>query len=70
MWMSIFLNDVDALYEQYRSCGAIIQHPPTNMPWGTREMNVEDCDGNRFRMNSESTGPVDEAGLKRFSEIE
>jgi predicted enzyme related to lactoylglutathione lyase len=70
VWMSIFVDDVDALHEEYRSSGAIIRQPPTNMPWGTREMNVQDPDAHRFRMGSHSTGPTDEDGLKRFSEIE
>jgi catechol 2,3-dioxygenase-like lactoylglutathione lyase family enzyme len=70
MWMSIFMDDVDALYEEYKRSGAIIRLPPTNMPWGTREMNVQDPDGHHFRMGSDSTGPPDEEGLKQFSEIE
>lgn len=48
----------------------MIRLPPTNMPWGTREMNVEDPDGHRIRMGSDSTGPTDEDELKRFSEME
>jgi catechol 2,3-dioxygenase-like lactoylglutathione lyase family enzyme len=70
MWMSIFTEDVDALHEEYKSSGAIIRLEPTNMPWGTREMNVEDPDGHRLRMGSDATGPADEEGLKRFSEME
>ncbi len=70
MWMSIFLDDVDALHEEYKKTGAIIRLPPTNMPWGTREMNVQDPDGHRFRMGSDSTGPADEEGMRRFSEME
>ena len=70
MWMSIFVEDVDALHEEYKSSGAIIRLAPTNMPWGTREINVEDLDGHRFRMGSHATGPVDEEGLKRFGEIQ
>jgi uncharacterized glyoxalase superfamily protein PhnB len=70
VWMSIFTEDVDALHEEYKTSGAIIRLEPTNMPWGTREMNVEDPDGHRLRMGSEATGPADEEGLKRFSEIE
>ncbi len=70
MWMSIFVEDVDALHEEYKSNGAIIRQAPTNMPWGVREMNVEDPDGHRLRMGSDATGPVDEEGLKRFMEIE
>lgn len=70
MWMSIFIDDVDALHEEYKKSGAIIHLPPTNMPWGTREMNVEDPDGHRLRMGSDATGPADDDGLKRFSEME
>ena len=70
MWMSIFTEDVDALHEEYKSSGAIIGLEPTNMPWGTREMIVEDPDGHRLRMGSDATGPADEEGLKRFSEME
>jgi catechol 2,3-dioxygenase-like lactoylglutathione lyase family enzyme len=69
MWMSIFVDDVDAVHEEYKKSGAIVRLTPTNMPWGTREMNVEDPDGHRFRMGSHSTGPADEDGLKRFSAI-
>ncbi len=70
MWMSIFVDDVDALHEEYKSRGAVIRQPPTNMPWGTREMNMEDPDGHRLRMGSHATGLADEEGFQRFSEIE
>jgi predicted enzyme related to lactoylglutathione lyase len=70
VWMSIFMDDADALHEEYKSHGATIRQPPTNMPWGTREMNVQDPDGHRLRMGSDATGPADEDGFKRFSEIE
>jgi len=69
-WMSIFMDNVDELHLEYQKSGAIIRLPPTNMPWGTREMNIEDPDGHRFRMGSDSTGPTDEAGFRRFTEIE
>jgi hypothetical protein len=32
--------------------------------------NPEDPDGHRFRMGSESKGPVDHEGWKRFGEIQ
>ncbi|HEY2963385.1 MAG TPA: bleomycin resistance family protein [Pyrinomonadaceae bacterium] len=51
MWMSIFMEDVDALYEEYKKSGAIILEEPKNYPWETREMLVEDLDGHRFRMS-------------------
>jgi len=60
-WMSIFLDDVDALYEEYKKSGAIIVEPPMNFPWEQREMLVGDLDDHRLRMSSDSTGPVDEA---------
>ncbi len=64
------MEDVDALYEEYKKSGAIIRQPPTNMPWNTREMNVEDPDGHRLRMSGNSTGPVDEQGWRRFGAIQ
>lgn len=49
-WMSIFVDDVDALYEEYKRTGAVIRQPPTNFQWGMPEMNIEDPDGHRLRM--------------------
>ena len=46
--VGIFMEDVDALYEEYKKSGATIRQPPTNMPWNKREMNVEDPDGHRL----------------------
>ena len=60
-WMSIFIDDVDALYEEYKKSGATIVNPPTNYPWQMREMLVEDLDGHRFRMGGESTGPAEQS---------
>lgn len=59
-WLCVFVDDVDALYEQYRHSGAIIRQKPANFPWGLREMNVEDLDGHRLRLGSEATGPPDQ----------
>src|SRR5271170_3676640 len=33
-------------------------------------MNVVDTNGHHFRMSSDATGPADEAGIKRFMEVE
>lgn len=68
-WMSIFLNDVDALHDEYKSSGAKVVHSPVNMPWGTREMHVEDLDGHRLRMGSDATGPAEQAEVERFWRI-
>jgi len=59
MWMSIFIDDVDALYEDYKKSGASILEPPLNYPWSLREMMVEDLDGHRLRIGSKATGPAD-----------
>ncbi|MEO1131423.1 MAG: bleomycin resistance family protein [Cyanobacteria bacterium J06639_1] len=53
-WMSVFVDDVDALFAEYEMKGAIVRQAPTNFAWGTREMNVEDLDGHRLRMSSSS----------------
>lgn len=58
-WMSIFVNDVDALHEEFKASGAIIRQPPTNFPWRMREMNVEDIDGHRIRFGHETDQPAD-----------
>ena len=59
MWMSIFVENVDALYEEYQVSGAIIRQPPTNFPWGVREMNIEDLDGHRLRMSTGTNESAD-----------
>ncbi len=59
MWLSLFVEDVDALYEQYREAGANIIQPPVNYSWGMREMNVEDPDGHRLRIGQDSSAPSD-----------
>jgi ankyrin repeat protein/uncharacterized glyoxalase superfamily protein PhnB len=59
MWMWIGVENVDDLHNEYKEKGAVILEPPVNYPWGSREMLVEDIDGHRFRLASESTGPPD-----------
>jgi uncharacterized glyoxalase superfamily protein PhnB len=60
---------LDSLHQEHNSRGEVIRQPPTNMPWGVREMKVQDPNGHRFRMGCHSKGPAED-GLKRFSEIE
>ena len=45
----VFAKKVDKLYEELRKKGATIKMPPTDMPWGAREMHVIDRDGNLLR---------------------
>lgn len=59
MWMSIFVENIDTLYEEYKASGAIIRQKPTNFPWGVREMNIEDPDGHRLRMSTGTNESAD-----------
>ena len=65
-WLMIFLDSVDELYTDYKGTGAKVLQPPTNMPWGSREMHVEDPDGHRIRFGSDSTGTADVEEVQRF----
>ena len=51
-WIMTFARDVDALYKELLERKAIIRMPPTDMPWGLREMHVADPDGNVIRFGS------------------
>ena len=42
----VFVNDVDALYEELQSHGAMVQHEPRDYPYGMRDFDVRDLDGN------------------------
>ena len=46
------LEDVAALFAEYRVAGARIRIPPVNHPWAY-EMQVEDPDGHVLRFGSE-----------------
>ena len=51
-WVMMFVRDIDRLHDELRERGARIKMPPTDMPWGLREMNVADLDGNVLRFGS------------------
>ena len=51
VWMSVWVDDVDAVYQQCMSAGLDITFPPTNMPWKAREMHVRHPDGHVFRVS-------------------
>ena len=53
-WIWIGISDADALHEELLAKGATVRHPPTNYPWGSRELHVEDVDGNVVRLGSEN----------------
>ncbi len=51
-WVWVGVTDAGKLFEEYKSRGAKLRHPPTNYQWAY-EMQVEDPDGNVLRMGSE-----------------
>jgi len=42
-----------ALYAELGERGARLRHPPTNYPWGSRECQVSDPDGQVLRFGSD-----------------
>lgn len=52
VWMSIFVDDVDAVHRHCVEQGLDITWPPTNMEWGVREMHVRHPDGHVFRIGT------------------
>ena len=51
VWMSIFVDDVDAVHQHCLQQGLEITWPPTDEPWGVREMHVRHPDGHVFRIS-------------------
>ena len=41
----LFVEDADALYAEYAARGVEFTRGAGNMPWGSREFVVKDCDG-------------------------
>lgn len=54
---TILAADVDALHAEFIAKGAAIRMPPTDQTWGTRELYVEDADGNSLRFQQPLHGP-------------
>ncbi len=50
-WMSVWVDDVDALHQRCLEQGLEVAWPPTNMPWGVREMHVRHPDGHVLRIS-------------------
>ena len=42
----LWVTDVDRLHDEASARGAIVQLPPTDQTWGTRETGIRDPDGN------------------------
>ena len=51
VWMSIWVDDVSAVHERCVAEGLEVAYPPTDMPWGVREMHIRHPDGHVFRVS-------------------
>jgi hypothetical protein len=51
VWMSMWVDDVDAVHHQCVAHEIEVAWPPTDMPWGVREMHVRHPDGHVFRIS-------------------
>ena len=51
VWMSIWVDDVDAVHRECLAQGLEVTWPPTDMPWNVREMHVRHPDGHVFRIS-------------------
>jgi catechol 2,3-dioxygenase-like lactoylglutathione lyase family enzyme len=52
-WVWVAASDVDALYAELERRGAHLRHQPSNYPWGSRECQVTDLDGNVIRFGAD-----------------
>lgn len=55
MWMYLDLaspEDLEALHQEYLAKAVKITEPPTDKPWGMREMLIEDVDGHTLRIGT------------------
>ncbi len=50
-WMSIWVEDVDAVKATCERAGVEVVHSPSNQPWGGREMIIRHPDGHMFRIS-------------------
>jgi uncharacterized glyoxalase superfamily protein PhnB len=54
VWMSIWVDDVDVIHKHCVTQGLEVTMPPTDEPWGVREMHVRHPDGHVFRVSKGS----------------
>ena len=45
----INVSNVDASYAEIKARGALVTDPPSNKPWGMREISVQTPDGHRIK---------------------
>ncbi len=50
VWLSLWVDDVDAVFDQCQRAGIEVTQAPVDEPWGVREMHVRHPDGHVFRI--------------------
>ena len=55
--VNVFVTDVDALYQELKSRGARTLNEPKDYPYGMRDFDVHDLDGNQLCFGMESKQP-------------
>jgi uncharacterized glyoxalase superfamily protein PhnB len=55
--INVFVTGVDALYEELKARGARVLNAPKDYPYGMRDFDIDDLDGNRltFGMGTSAT---------------
>ena len=51
VWMSLWVDDVDAVYQHCLANDIEVTMPPTDEPWNVREMHLRHPDGHVFRIS-------------------
>ena len=51
VWMSWWVDDVDAVHDECVRSGVQVVRPPTDKPWGVREFLIRHPDGHYFRIS-------------------
>ena len=52
--VNVFVTDVDALYQEFKSRGAHLLSEPKDYPYGMRDFDANDLDGNQLCFGMES----------------
>ena len=51
VWMSIWVDDVDAIHQHCLANDIEVTMPPTDEPWNVRELHIRHPDGHVFRIS-------------------
>lgn len=52
VWMTVWVDRVDAVYDRCRAHDMEILQSPENMPWGVRELHIRHPDGHVLRISA------------------